>query len=89
MAWLGVCGHHREVRQRASADEYDRVMEHAGSNEERSRMIIENSLVGSSQRNVELWESDSICARNDQNDTQRKLKKQWEVKIDVTHSVWP
>ena len=38
IAWLRQIvlefgGHHREVRQRASADECDRVMEHAKSNE--------------------------------------------------------
>ena len=30
--WIEVCGDHRAVRQRASADEFGRVMEHAESN---------------------------------------------------------
>ena len=34
---VGVCEHHCEVGQRAGADELDRIMEHAESNEKADR----------------------------------------------------
>ena len=34
--WAGVCGHHREFRQRTSVDKFDYVMEHDEGNDERS-----------------------------------------------------
>ena len=49
--WIGVCEHHREVRQRTGVDKFDCVMEHDEGNDERIRMIIENSPVGSSKSN--------------------------------------
>ena len=33
--WTGVCGHHREVRQRNGVDKFDCVMEHDEGNDER------------------------------------------------------
>ena len=32
--WTGVCGHHREVRQRTGVDKFDCVMEHDEGNDE-------------------------------------------------------
>ena len=50
---------HHDVGQRASIDEFD--LEDSESKKSCSRMIIENSLVGSSQ-SKRGRESDSICA---------------------------
>ena len=67
--WVGVSGHHCEVRQRASADEFDRVMEHDDA-----------EWIDDDHREQSCWkfelqrdcvERDSICAGTDQNDLQR------------------
>ena len=54
-----------------------------------SGMIIEKGLVGSSKRATgSLGERFKVCREWSKRGAAR-MKKTWEVKIDVTHFVWP
>ena len=52
-------------------------------------MLIENSLVGSPKSNgiVEIVIHQSVQGMI--RTTRSAIEEKWEVKIDVTHSVWP
>ena len=83
----GLCGHHREVRQRASADESDPVMENAESNEEwieddHSRTVLSEFGMATEP----LRERFNLC-QGVIRTLRSTIEEQWEVEL-VTYSVW-
>ena len=69
--WTGVCGHHREVRQRTGVDKFDCVMEQNEGNDE---WIKDDHREQSSWQFEEQWncrEGDPVGAGDDQDDSQR------------------
>ena len=61
---IGVCGHHCESEQRASSDEFDRVLERDESNEKWIKDAYREPPCGKFEAQRHCRESDSTCAKN-------------------------
>ena len=68
-------GLHREVGQRASTDDFDRVMEHEETKENWIKADHREQLCWRFEEQRDHREGDSICARNDQDDSKRGRRK--------------
>ena len=69
--WTGVCGHHREVRQRTSVDNFDCVMEHDEGNDERIKDDHRGQSSWQFEHQRNCREGDPVGAGDDQDDSQR------------------
>ena len=73
--WIGVCGHHREVRQRTGVDKFDCIVEHDDDNDERIKDDHRERAIQSVQGMFRTIRSD--------------IEGRWRVQIGATHSMWP